>query len=455
MGRDVTSLRAKLSSTDLTAPAIQASAAAMMSFYDAPEMAVSEWRNVLQSCQTSQMLPLLYVANEVLQTSKRNRGTKFLEAFGPVLGSSLRFICERDRSSTEKVRRTVKILGDRFVFSLRFVTDILAGLEQYRGGNSVARQTPQQSSPPTSNTSSNNYPQTQSNLQSSTSNVQSKKDESSDDDEDLFGDDNGDDEEDEFGNSTPSLLNVSNFSAAVQSSSTEQKSSFGATGSKRRRSLEAKVSPKRKKGRQSSTKKRSQVLSTSTFMEKIQQLEALEDEYQSVSRMISSITSEEFMSKSVDDQEDVQEVGDELIQLHSNVNKMIDSLANHRRKLHSIAESKRELEFELKRYLVWLTGTVNADEEEQKLCDTIEEKLGLVQVVHEKAKKARDEKRAKEAAEKAAAEELARKKAEEEELKRSLEQIQKEKAPKEGMVWNRQLREYQSIADVTEESWRD
>ena len=81
--------------------------------------------------------------------------------------------------------------------------------------------------------------------------------------------------------------------------------------------------------------------------------------------------------------------------------------------------------------------------------------MGLVQVVHEKAKKDRDEKRAKEAAEKAAAEELARKKAEEEELKRSLEQIQKEKAPKEGMVWNRQLREYQYIADVTEESWRD
>ena len=79
------SLRAKLAATDLTPPEIQASASGMIKMYNNPSLAVSEWRNVLQSCRTSQLLPLLYVANEVLQTSKRNRGNKFLESFSEVL----------------------------------------------------------------------------------------------------------------------------------------------------------------------------------------------------------------------------------------------------------------------------------------------------------------------------------------------------------------------------------
>ena len=114
----------------------------MMRFYDRPggaATAVSEWRSALQTSSPSRHLPLLYVANEVLQTSKRNRGNRFLEAFSPVLGSSLQFICGRDGSVTEKVRRTVKIWGDRRVFSTRYVADVLAGLDPFRGGGGGAR----------------------------------------------------------------------------------------------------------------------------------------------------------------------------------------------------------------------------------------------------------------------------------------------------------------------------
>jgi hypothetical protein len=134
---DAADLRATLLQTDTSAPAIQSSSRAMMRFYDRPggtTTAVSEWRSALQSSSPSRHLPLLYVANEVLQTSKRNRGNKFLEAFSPVLGSSLIYMCGKDGSVTEKVRRTVKIWGDRRVFSTRYVSDVLSGLEQYRGG---------------------------------------------------------------------------------------------------------------------------------------------------------------------------------------------------------------------------------------------------------------------------------------------------------------------------------
>jgi len=488
MGLDVTALRKKLSNTDLSAPTIQASAAALMSFYDAPAIAVSEWRNVLQSCRSSQYLPLLYVANEVLQTSKRNRGNKFLEAFGPVLGASLRYICETDPDNTEKVRRTVKILGDRRVFSVRFVGEILAGLEGFRAGTATSQS--QVTSATSSNTNSNRTAtaavtsngNSNSNSNSTNSNAlpqahtntgtlslspqvlssapmsQPAPTQSDSSDESLFGD-SGDQEDDVFGESNqPSLLNVSNFSsAAIQnqltSDHTNSSSKKRAFGSKRRRSQELKTRPARKKNKPSNRSRATKKLSTSSFMERIQQLEGLDDQYHTISSIISSITSSEIMSKS--DTDEIQEVGDELTDLHAEVNRMIESMANQRKKIYNAAEGKKEVETELKRYLVWMQGALNVDEDELKLCDGLEEKLDLLRVVHTDAKKARDERRKKEAKEKDIAEATAKEKAEEEELKRSLEQIQKEKVPKEGMVWNKQVREYQYLADATEESWRD
>lgn len=472
---DARALRAKLSATDITAPTIQSSASAMMRFYESPAIAVTEWRNVLQSCQTSQLLPLLYVANEVLQTSKRNRGNKFLEAFGPILGASLRFICEKDQGSTEKVRRTAKIWGDRRVFSLRFVGDILSGLESYRSHSSTAAKN-------TAGTRSQSVSKTQTldtKIDSSDKKVvkneetdlvsapQATPTESDNSDDDLFGetgvDEGDDDKEDIFENSNqPSLLNVSNFSAAVQKGaeskrSANQKQAFG---SKRRRSQEQKTSSTSRKRIKSlinvntRNKKRSQILSFSSFMERMQQLENLEGQYQAICNIISSINASEIMTSN-DGGDEIEEVGDELIELYQSVNQHMESVSQQRKMLHRIAENKREVEIDLRKYLVWLKGSLNSDVEELKLCDNLEEKLGLLQVVHGDAKSARDERRAKEAEEKAKAEEAARKKAEEEELKRSLEKIQKDKDPKVGMVWNKQLREYQYLADVTEESWRD
>ena len=448
---DATSLRSKLTATDLSAPAIQSSASAMMKFYDSPTTAVTEWRNVLQSCQTSQLLPLLYVANEVLQTSKRNRGTKFLEAFGPVLGGSLRFICERDPSSTEKVRRTTKIWGDRRVFSLRFVGDVLAGLEGYRLGSGAIRRPVGAKSIPSSTSNNSQKGATSSSVQQSeplSSSSSSKptqgqgKPESSDDD--LFGD-GADSEEGEdglaFGDSGPSLLNVSNFAAAAMKIPQKR--------AKRRHSFESKSPTRMNKKRKPAAKK---ALSASSFMERINQLDELDSRYQSICNIISSISSSELCTSSSDE---IQEVGDELTDLHTDANKMTDNVKNQRKNLYNVAEGKREIETELKRYLVWMKAALSTDEDELKLCDGIEEKLELLWVIHADAKKARSDKRKKEAEERALAEAAAKKKAEEEELKRSLEQIQQEKAPKAGMVWNKQAREYQYLADVTEESWRD
>lgn len=118
--------------TDLTPQRIQRSARRIVQCADVNE-AVSEWRRALTTCDRSQLLPLLYVANEALQNVKRSsRARDFLEAFATILPSSMRDICSRDQNIVEKVRRTVKIWGDRRVYSARFVGEILASCDAFR-----------------------------------------------------------------------------------------------------------------------------------------------------------------------------------------------------------------------------------------------------------------------------------------------------------------------------------
>ena len=236
---DVRTLRTTLSNTDGTAPSIQSSAAAMMSMYDkSPSLAVSEWRNVLQTCTDSQLLPLLYVANEVIQISKRNRGNKFLESFSPVLGGSLKVICERDPSVTEKVRRTAKIWGDRRIFSTRFVGELLGGIEEYRNSRkkSMSKRQPL-----------NFSPQIEIDVPMQKSTSTPPKDDVVSDNESIDFDGNNDgmmngdkdqeiadDNDDPFGDSGPSLLEISNFS--VSKTALQKEASRSNAGLKRRRS---------------------------------------------------------------------------------------------------------------------------------------------------------------------------------------------------------------------------
>jgi len=103
---DSVSLRDMLLKTEITETSILKSSTGMLSHYDHdPSIAVDDWQQCLATCNAEQILPLVYVANDVIQESKK-RGNKYLEAFSPVLGRSLRLACNRDRSIAEKIRRT-------------------------------------------------------------------------------------------------------------------------------------------------------------------------------------------------------------------------------------------------------------------------------------------------------------------------------------------------------------
>ncbi|KAL7535123.1 hypothetical protein ACHAWF_005065 [Thalassiosira exigua] len=422
---DAGDLRATLTQTDMSAPAIQASSRAMMRFYDRPggaAAAVSEWRSAIQSSPPAQSLPLLYVANEVLQSSKRNRGSRFLEAFSPVLGSSVQFICGRDRSVVEKVRRVVKIWGDRRIFSLRFVMDVLGGLDPYREGASAPTASPLPKAPPVSSASA-------------TTN-------SDDEDED-------EDEDDMFGGDGQKLLDISIDATALSAAAGSKEGALDSSlGSKRRRSSAASTTP------QSSVTapKKPKALSGQNFLDMFQSIANLDDRFKS------SVGAVELIPKSYLDESgaDVDElVGDELTEAYKKVCQAQRSVRRERRSVYTVAVQRRELEKEARRYVSWLKNLARVDDDDLEFCDKLEKKIDVISVCHDEAKSLRDKRRTQEAQERAAAEAAARQQAEKEERQRILDDAKMEAEAKPGMVWNKELREYQYVHDTTEESWRD
>lgn len=449
-------VRATLSKLDMSAPLIQSSAAAMMRLYDSPggpSRAVDEWRDVLRTCRVDQLLPLLYVANEVLQTSKRNRGNKFLEAFGTALGGSLRFICERDGKVVEKVRRTVKIWGDRRVYSPRFVGELLNGLEEFRDGGKPAKPAPAVA------------------VEKKKSAQEPKQKDPSPAARDLGKGGKGD-EEDEFASpfadsgSAPHLVLDIGTSLAAAKKSSASSSAPAATGSgtKRRRSSSSPVPQAASKSRRRDSdatssakkKKKKPQIGTSSLVELLERLSSLSSRHRLASGSLTSIDPRHLDSdpSSLDDV-----VGDDLVELSRGCDGAIRAGLKNRAELRRCAEGRRECENEALAYLPWLRDALKADDDDLAWTDKLASSLLALQKsgAHARAHKERELRRDKEAREAAEAEAKRRREEEEAERRRSLENVQRSgTAAGEGMVWNAATREYQYVRDETMgEAWRD
>lgn len=439
---DASTLRSVLKRTDLAAPAIQSAAGAMMKHYDkSAGVAVTEWRNALQQAQEEQFLPLLYVANEVLQNSKRNRGNKFLEAFSPILGQALIHISQRSSASTvEKIRRTVKIWGDRHVFSVRFVNELLKGLEPYRNGGSkaaapVSSQSPLPASSP-ADISAASMPDSE-----------SKPDKHDDDvgDDDYEEEEEVDDDEDLFGNASSKLLkiDVDLDQAAAEISST-----------KKRRRSDASTSGGMDSSSTSKSKRRSVVLSTSSLMELWNQVSSLQLQYDRVKGALKEIDNPQLLDENSMQEKIDTLVGDDLIKAFQKTLRYEDDVVKHRRELHDIAQRRKALELEAVRYLPWLESALKQDEEDAKFCEKYLQQLQLFRHVHKPAKEARDQRLKEEEQRRIQEEQMKKRKEEEEERKKFMESaMAKQTEAQPGMVWNKATGEYQYLNQ--DESWRD
>lgn len=453
------SLRQVLKAVDGSAPSIQKAASSMMKHYDhTTAVAVTAWRDVLSTARTDLLLPLLYVCNEVLQISKRNRGSKFLEAFSGVLGPCLIHICQRDSQLTEKVRRTVKIWGDRRVFSVRFVQDLLKGLEPYREGSSGGSSNLPK--PPRTSVDSDNggfSPGPQAEKAAKPGAEASKPEAKKDDDEDSIQQllDKEDEEEmqsepesdeDIFASGGESKLSID---IDLDKVGTEQPSQSTPRSSKRRRSsMESTGSQtslfKRKK------KKRT-VLSVPNLVDTLTRLSKLQQNYEYSQLGLQKIDA--VLEKS-SDQELEQLVGDELQLSFSQTQDFLKQIQDQRKELYENAQERHNIEKEAVGYINWLEKTLQLDDDDIKFCDKLEREILTFQPIHAEIRKARDLRRLEEERKRAEEAEKERKRREAEETERFRRAtLQKKTEGGAGLVWNPSTREYQELN--TDESWRE
>ena len=437
---EAANLRVVLAQTDVSAEAIQQAARAMMKQYDrSTVVAVTEWRNVLHQARPDQHLPLLYVANETLQNSKRNRGNKFLEAFSPILGQALMFICQKNPSVVEKVRRTVKIWADRHVFSVRFVNELLKGLESFRNAEYIPAPvavggsfSPIHGPPePTRTPPVASRPTIDIDKELSMDGGESVSDTSVSDDDDLFGD------------SGDRLLNI-DLDLDKAASAAKKEDSKSDVNRKRRR-------PSIITGGTSTTKRKSSILSTNSLMELWNQVSTLQQRFDNTQTMLAGITPEYLNSSS--DQIDTL-VGDELLDAYKQNQTFQKRVVDQRVELHSIAKRRRSLEQEAVRYLPWLEAALKQDTDDIEFCDKVLLEMKKFEPIHTVSKAAREVRLADEARRQREMEEEEKKKKEVEDRKKFMEiAMAKQTEAEPGMVWNKAAGEYQYRS--TDESWRD
>lgn len=438
---EVVNLRNALARADGSAETIQEAARAMIRHYDrSTNVAVTEWRNVLHQARQEQYLPLLYVANETLQISKRNRGNKFLEAFSPILGQSLVFMCQKNPSVVEKIRRTVKIWGDRRVFSVRFVNEVLKGLEPFRNtGGGVA---PFNVSTDVTFSPLHEPPaHTQSPKSAGKPTINIDKELSMDGGESVSSS-NFSDDDNLFGDSGDRLLNI-DLDLDKAASAAKKDDTKGAGNRKRRRNSPA--------TNEAPTKRRSAILSTNSLMELWNQVSNLQQRFDSTQTMLAAI-SPEYLNESSDKIDTL--VGDELLDAYKKNLMFEKRVVDQRVELHYIAKKRKSLEQEAVRYLPWLEGLLRQDADDISFCDKVLVELKKIELVHAVAKAAREERLAEEARQQYVKEEQEKKKKEEEDRKKFMEiAMAKQTEAEPGMVWNKAAGEYQYRS--TDESWRD
>lgn len=441
-----------------------------MKHYDkSPGVAVVEWRNALHQARQDQHLPLLYVANETLQTSKRNRGAKFLEAFSPTLGQSLAFICQKNPEVVEKVRRTVKIWGDRRVFSLRFVNELLQGLEPYRNGSSLAARSPVVAPaissdsgaaasfsplhPTPHETSLSPAPAPAPTAKVTVIDIDKELAMGSEHDGSVSSSSNESDDDDLFGDANDRLLQIDLDLDKAASEANKASENDTGTGKRKRRRTNATDRGSLTGNPSGKSKRRPTILSTNSLMELWNQVATLQQRFDNTQTLLAAISPDYLDESSMAEQIDTL-VGDELLNAYKKNITFEKRVVDQRKELHSIAQTRRSLEQEAVRYIPWLEAALKQDKDDVEFCDKVIIELKRFEPIHAVAKAAHLERLAEEARRQRELEEQERKKKEEEERKKFMEiAMAKQTEAEPGMVWNKATGEYQ-FRD-TDESWRD
>lgn len=131
-------LVAKLDKLNSSQESIQITAYWFMFHVNQAPLSVGIWQRELAKAPPSRKLSFIYLANEVLQNSRR-KGPAFISEYQkilPAVFTSFRFV---DKETKKKVHRLLKVWEDRQVYPVAFVKE----LESCLGMDSLSSELPQ------------------------------------------------------------------------------------------------------------------------------------------------------------------------------------------------------------------------------------------------------------------------------------------------------------------------
>jgi hypothetical protein len=320
------------------------------------------------------------------------------------------------------------------VFSIRYVNDLLAGLEPYRHGKTAM----------------------QNDLDGATFSPNNNEDTK------LDGDDKSSDEEDDIMDLIESKEAASDGSQ--DSDAFEDNDGFQDDSERQHLDLDINLEsalktpprPERVKRRRSSTAsgshvvRRKSTLSASGLVDLWSRLSSLQQTYDFAQMTLDKI--EKDCQTPASDLENL--VGDELQHAYRQNVRYQEQLDAQRANLHSVAQERHMLEQEAIRFLPWIEQSLKQDEDDLVFCDKLEKEIIAFQKIHGRVKQEHEaqleeeEKRRKEEEER---ERIRREEEETEKFRRAA--LAKQDEAKPGMVWNPVTREYQTLQ--TDDSWRD
>ncbi|KAF2279644.1 DUF618-domain-containing protein [Westerdykella ornata] len=123
-------INAKLASLNETTESIVSVSQWILFYRKNAERTAQVWTQKINTCHSSKKLPLIYVANEVVQQSRIKKKEEFIRAFEPLIAEATvtAFKTATPSSAQEKIRRVVDVWRDRQIFRPDILQQIDAGM---------------------------------------------------------------------------------------------------------------------------------------------------------------------------------------------------------------------------------------------------------------------------------------------------------------------------------------
>lgn len=104
-----------LRNSAVTQESIQSASRTLAKYYNCANEVVQLWQDEIYEADEAKILPLMYIANDIIQTTKRT-GPNFVDAFLQCMKACLRVCAAINSKVVSKLKRITKVWGDRHVY---------------------------------------------------------------------------------------------------------------------------------------------------------------------------------------------------------------------------------------------------------------------------------------------------------------------------------------------------